>query len=300
MLTSIQVDIKPLIANLRRTNINKFLCSNTYQHLLLENDFDTIWKDAILQTRFSIDAFSIVQNDSQNCLRALEFLLNSYYDRHNQSFSKLLMISLIGYFEWNNGKEDLSRLLTSINNIKLPNGDFGAIKLSFDINNSPNFSHDKTPLIDNMKEAPSSENKVFIVHGHDESAKLNTARFLEKLGLIPIILHEQASNSKTIIEKIEAYSNVGFAIILYTPCDIGGKTNDELKARARQNVVFEHGYFIGKIGRENVCALVKGDIETPNDISGVVYIPMDINEGWQKKVAIELRSSGYNVDMNKL
>ncbi len=147
-----------------------------------------------------------------------------------------------------------------------------------------------------------SQTEVFIVHGHDEAAKTKTARFIEKLGLTPIILHEQASGSKTVIEKIEAYSNVGFGIILYTPCDIGGKKEEkpQLKNRARQNVVFEHGFLIGKIGRKNVCALVKDDIETPNDISGVVYVKMDDEDAWHLKIARELRNSGYDIDMNKV
>ena len=147
-----------------------------------------------------------------------------------------------------------------------------------------------------------NKSQVFIVHGHDETAKTKTARFIEKLGLKPIILHEQASGSKTVIEKIEAYSNVGFGIVLYTACDIGAKAeeNPKLKSRARQNVVFEHGFLIGKIGRENVCALVKGEIETPNDISGVVYVKMDDEDAWHLKIARELRNSGYEIDMNKL
>ncbi|GEM50745.1 nucleotide-binding protein with a TIR-like domain [Empedobacter brevis NBRC 14943 = ATCC 43319] len=146
------------------------------------------------------------------------------------------------------------------------------------------------------------KSQVFIVHGHDDEAKTKTARFIEKLGLKSIILHEQASGSRTVIEKIEAYSNVGFGIILYTNCDIGAKAeeNPNYKSRARQNVVFEHGFLIGKIGRENVCALVKGEIETPNDISGVVYVKMDEDEAWHLKIAKELRNSGYEIDMNKL
>jgi len=145
-------------------------------------------------------------------------------------------------------------------------------------------------------------NEVFIVHGHDEGAKTKTARFIEKLGLKPIILHEQASGSKTIIEKIEAYSNVGFGIVLYTPCDIGAKNEEKpnFKKRSRQNVVFEHGFLIGKIGRGNVCALVKGDVETPNDITGVVYVKMDDEDAWHLKIAKELRNSGYEIDMNKV
>jgi len=152
------------------------------------------------------------------------------------------------------------------------------------------------------KSVPLDKSQVFIVHGHDDEAKTKTARFIEKLGLKPIILHEQASGSKTVIEKIEAYSNVGFGIVLYTPCDIGAKNeeNPNFKNRARQNVVFEHGFLIGKIGRENVCALVKDEMETPNDISGVVYVKMDNEDAWHLKVARELRNSGYEIDMNKI
>jgi predicted nucleotide-binding protein len=144
-------------------------------------------------------------------------------------------------------------------------------------------------------------NKIFVVHGQNNEAKLEVARFIEKIGFEPIILHEQASSSKTIIEKIEAYSDVGFGVVIYTPCDIGANSNEpsNLKGRARQNVVFEHGFLIGKLGRSNVCPLVKGDLETPNDISGIVYTSMD-TANWQLELAKELRAAKYTVDMNKV
>lgn len=144
--------------------------------------------------------------------------------------------------------------------------------------------------------------KVFIVHGHDSGLKNEVARFLEKLKLSPIILHEQPSAGETIIEKIERYSNVGFGIVLYTPCDKGCSAIDEanMKYRARQNVVFEHGYLVGKLGRKKVCALVKSDIEKPNDISGVVYISYDESGAWRIELAKELKAAGYNIDFNKL
>ncbi len=143
--------------------------------------------------------------------------------------------------------------------------------------------------------------KVFIVHGHDTLAKTETARFIEKLGLEAVILHEQASSGNTIIEKIEENTNVGFGIVLYTPCDFGKSSKDsDLNPRARQNVVFEHGYLMGKIGRKNVCALVKSNVETPNDISGVVYVTMDAHGAWKLALIKELRNSGYDVDANFL
>lgn len=145
-------------------------------------------------------------------------------------------------------------------------------------------------------------NKVFIVHGHDDGAKNEVARFVEKLGFEAKILHEQVDSGATIIEKLEKYTDVGFAIVLYTACDVGGVKSEpnNLKPRARQNVIFEHGLLIGKIGRANVVALVKGDVEIPNDISGVVYKSMDSDGAWKYSIAREMKSSGYNVDMNKM
>lgn len=146
------------------------------------------------------------------------------------------------------------------------------------------------------------KSKVFIVHGHDEAVQSKAARFVEKLGFEAIILHEQVNAGRTIIEKIEHYSDVGFAIILYTPDDIGnvkGKT-DDLNGRARQNVVFEHGYLVSKLGRGNVAALVEAPIELPNDISGIVYINIDEASAWHLHLAKEMKQSGYDIDMNDL
>ncbi|QQO85948.1 nucleotide-binding protein [Shewanella algae] len=110
------------------------------------------------------------------------------------------------------------------------------------------------------------------------------------------------SSGRTIIEKIEHYSDVGFAIVLYTPDDVGNVKSEaeNLNVRARQNVVFEHGYLIGRLGRENVSALVDGKLELPNDISGVVYINLDEGSAWQLQLAKEMKQSGYDIDMNKL
>lgn len=146
-------------------------------------------------------------------------------------------------------------------------------------------------------------NKVFIVHGHDEEAKITVARTLEQLELKAVILHEQPDEGKTIIEKLETYSSVAYAIILYTECDIGRakelKEQDN-RYRARQNVVFEHGLFIGALGRNRVCALVKGNVEKPGDIDGVVYVPMDEAGAWKLRLCKNIKAAGIDVDMNKL
>lgn len=142
---------------------------------------------------------------------------------------------------------------------------------------------------------------IFIVHGHDEAAKEATARFVEKLGLRAIVLREQPAASRTIIEKFENYSNVGFAIVLLTPDDVGAAraAATNLRPRARQNVIFELGYFIGKLGRSRVCALYKEDVEIPSDYHGVVYLSMDAGESWKLALAREIKTAGIEIDLNK-
>lgn len=145
-------------------------------------------------------------------------------------------------------------------------------------------------------------NKIFIVHGHDNLAVQEMARTLAKCEFEPIILHEQPDAGLTIIEKIERYTDVCYAVVLYTEDDLGHEKNTEAseeRNRARQNVVFEHGYLIGKLGRNRVTALVKGNIETPGDISGVVYVPMDNGGAWKMHLAKNMQDINLPVDMNK-
>lgn len=152
------------------------------------------------------------------------------------------------------------------------------------------------------QEGKKMSNKVFIVHGHDNEAKQEMARTLEKGGFDPIILHEQPDSGRTIIEKIERYSDVCYAVVLYTECDKGRDKNkpiEQERNRARQNVVFEHGYLIGKLGRDHVSAIVKGDVETPGDIDGVIYTPMDVAGAWKINLAKNMQDVGLPVDMNK-
>jgi predicted nucleotide-binding protein len=147
-----------------------------------------------------------------------------------------------------------------------------------------------------------SSTKVFLVHGHDESARETVARFLEKLGLEAVILHEQPSSGKTLIEKIERYSDVAFAVVLLTPDDSGAEQvpNAKLSPRARQNVILELGYFMGKLGRQNVAAILKGEVERPSDYDGVNYTAMDPHGAWRLKLAQELDAAGLKVDLNGL
>jgi len=140
--------------------------------------------------------------------------------------------------------------------------------------------------------------KIFVVHGHDEGARETVARFLEKLEFEVIILHEQVNRGRTVMEKIEAHGDVGFAVVLLTPDDEGRKVNETFKFRARQNVMLELGYFIGRLGRSNVCALTRGDLELPSDFAGIVYQPME--DGWRAAVARELADAGFEINWEKV
>lgn len=160
-----------------------------------------------------------------------------------------------------------------------------------------------TAVSELKKEIPIySNHKVFIVHGRDVLLRTQVESVLRALGLEPIILQEQANNGKTIIEKIEECTDVGFGIVLYTPCDEGRLKSEEgkLNPRARQNVVLEHGYLMAKLGRERVCCLVSDDVEFPSDIQGVGYIPANDIDQWKYKIAKELKGAGFDIDINKL
>ncbi|MGQ6008337.1 TIR domain-containing protein [Serratia sp. TSA_105.2] len=217
--------------------------------------------------------------EAANCNRA--FTMHAYsYNRYQT----------VGQNFWKNGGDRVASYIES---------------LVIDIENDEIQLRDSQveTITGNVSDSPRGKvfNKVFIVHGHDNEIKTRTARFIEKLGFEVVILHEQASRGKTIIEKIEHYTDVDFAIVLYTPDDFGNTAEQakagELNPRARQNVIFEHGYLMAKIGRENVVALVSDSLELPNDISGVVYVS-DTN--WEMDIAKEMKLTGYDVDFNKL
>lgn len=150
-----------------------------------------------------------------------------------------------------------------------------------------------------------TSNRIFIVHGHDEEIKQATARMLERLDLEAIILHEQPNKGKTIIEKFTEYSDVGFAVVLLTPDDVGRsyKTPSETeKFRARQNVILELGYFLGKLGRNRVFVLFREqeNFEMPSDYNGVIYTPYDNGNLWAFALAKELKEAHYAIDVNKI
>ena len=157
---------------------------------------------------------------------------------------------------------------------------------------------DEEPSEQNASITISNMDKIFVVHGHDGELKHAVARIITEQGIKPIILSEQANQGRTIIEKFENYSDVGGAICLFTADDFGRAKKDSTdNTRARQNVVLETGYFMGKLGRDHVVILADNCIEMPSDLSGVVYTD---TANWQFDLLKELSAMGYEVDLNKL
>ncbi len=169
------------------------------------------------------------------------------------------------------------------------------------------------PISESAKIVTQAKSKdVFIVHGNDYEPLKELKTMLYDLGLNPIVLHEQPSGSKTVVEKLEHYSDVGYAFVILTPDDMGCSGNELRKAiiaqypmekilsmfrnRARQNVVLEFGYFINKLGRSRVCCLYKGDVELPSDMQGIVYIPFRNSvEEVRVRIMKELKQAKYDV-----
>lgn len=159
----------------------------------------------------------------------------------------------------------------------------------------PDPNDHKSPGVTGMPES----DDIFIVHGRDHGAKEAVARFLMKLDLKPLILHEQANQGMTIIEKIERNAQgVRYVVVLLTPDDVGALKGESPHPRARQNVVFELGWFCGKLGRERVCALLVEGVERFSDYP-VAYVPMDPAGAWERGLARELRAARIDFDYNK-
>ena len=160
------------------------------------------------------------------------------------------------------------------------------------------------PMIAQEAKGKILSKKVFIVHGHDEVAKTNLEIFLQEIGLEPIVLHRQADEGLTIIEKFEKHSDVSYAFILLTPDEVGYLSSEKTKPdnernkenRARSNVIFEFGFFVGKLGRSKVCCLYTGDVSLPSDVSGMIYKKFDRSiEEVAYGIIKDLKASGFQI-----
>jgi len=195
--------------------------------------------------------------------------------------------------------EDMERQITSLESI--------AERINLIDESAENVSNEHTPVKvlggqQNLDRGV-SKSAVFVVHGHDEELKNSVTTLLLKLKVRPVVLAEEVNAGRTVIEKFEHFANeASFAVVLLTPDDTGKKveSSGDLEPRARQNVILELGYFMGKLGRPNICALLSENVSRPSDIAGVVYVPVDGASAWHYSLAKELKEAGYDVDLNNI
>ncbi len=151
-------------------------------------------------------------------------------------------------------------------------------------------------------DALSEDGPIFVVHGRDHAALHHVVRVLERsTGREVVVLHEQPNGGRTLLEKFEDHAaTASYAVVLLTADDQGGLAGAATQApRGRQNVVFELGFFFGKLGRGRVAVLLHKGVERPSDLDGLVYISLE-DGSWKHDLLRELQDADIHVDYSRL
>lgn len=300
-------DIKPryeiLFSDLKNHMIGDYLISREFKMVMSQNGYYEWWQNIYEQIKEDRRYFSLgMDHNRGDNIDTLAVVLNESHEREKIEDVVTLIIS--SFIENKKTNENFSDIIEAMTVAEFSETAISEVKKAFDKHKSMNLPEKvitKSTSSKNTSNSKSNKKDVFIVHGHNEELKEKVARTIEKLKLRPVILHEQSNEGKTIIEKFEKHSNVNFAVILLTYDDYGNiKSETNHNKRARQNVILELGYFIAKIGRENVMPLYEQGVELPSDISGVLYTLIDDTENWKFRLVKELKSAGFKVDANDI
>jgi predicted nucleotide-binding protein len=239
----------------------------------------------------------IISADEQSWEAVTHDVLIRAFGSESPNVSAVMNVGKYGYFGGGNEQDWAARRAEDMETrLKIV---AGLLEL---LHSSENVARTETGTHASIDMTPEQSNRVFLVHGHDESAIHETARWLERFGLRVTILREEPNSGRTIIEKFIDSSDVAFAVILLTGDDRGGPLNtsyEEQNTRSRQNVILELGFFLGKLGRKRVCALYREGVEIPSDYAGVLFVPIDRGGAWRLTLARELKAAGLDIDMNQ-
>ncbi len=268
-----------------------------------QNGYYESWQNIYEQVKADRTYFSMgMDHNRGDNIDTLAVLLNASHE--SEKIENVIILIIVSFIEYKKSNDDFSDIIEA-----MTVADFSKESIK-EVDNAYKKHKDLklpekviTKSTSAKKTSTSKENKkdVFIVHGHNEELKEKVARTIEKLKLSPVILHEQSNEGQTVIEKFEKHSNVNFAVVLLTYDDFGNiKSEKNQNKRARQNVILELGYFIAKIGRENVMPLYEHGVELPSDISGVLYTLIDETENWKFRLVKELKSAGFKLDANDI
>ncbi len=272
----IEPNLKPLFANLKRLKIGKYLSSTEFKLCALEHDFEDFWFECLNSVYRRSNVIVIGSKSTIDEETALMIFLSQCYVRNDNSFDDVIYIILLNFAKWNTTRLDYTSVISNLKKIGFSKEYIlGFIKefrrnqekKPFKIETVSNNISNEPPLIS------VNSNKIFVVHGRDDKSRLELCNLLkDDLKLEPIVLQEMPNDSiETIIAKFERLANeCSAAIILFTPDDDAGENK-----RARQNVILELGYFLGKFhdkANRRIIILKKGHPEIPSDISGVLYL----------------------------
>ena len=304
MTSERQKDIKKLYARLLRLGIPEYLISSDFRCFCIEYDIDNIWNATYAKVRSESKVAILVPGYTGYAKEAFELFLYIIDNNRGSRFKEIIEVLLLNFAIWKQDSVNFEEIRENLIKLGFSEDEIDSIiKKSTNVNAATN-----SPRKELTRDYPSigedgilRSNEVFIVHGHDHGARDKIARVIEKLDLTPVILDDVPSSGRTIIEKIEANRDVGYAIVILTPDDLGRAKHEKvLKTRARQNAILELGYFMSHLGRNRVCVINNGVEELPSDCSGVIYVLLDPDAGWKMKLAKELKEAGFEIDTNKL
>lgn len=272
---TIEPKLKPLFANLKRLKMGKYLNTKEFELFTIENDIDDVWNDCKKEVNRKRNMVILGYHNSEDEEEAFAYLMSLWYDQDYDSFGEFITTVLLNFTKWHSTKLDFTSIHHNLKQLGLTEKNLLAFtKESRKVRDSkPEKIEESHINTKKTRQIKLDNKKVFIVHGHDDKARLELANIIKHdLGLEPVILQEEPNVSiETIISKFERLAkDCSSALILFTPDD-----RADGKLRARQNVILELGYFLGKFqDSENrkIAIIKKGDIEIPSDISGVLYL----------------------------
>ncbi|MCB0814493.1 MAG: nucleotide-binding protein [Flavobacteriales bacterium] len=291
-----------LYSDLRNHFIGNYLASRDFKIFMSEIQMYDDWKRVYEDVKKNRKYFAFgTDHEPGDAADTFALYINAIED--DPGYEKLISLIIANFISWVSSKHDFGDLIQSATVAQFSDESIERIREAINQHEAKEFVEVN---INNDAELLPASNlnegaNIFIVHGHNEEIKQSVGRIISKLGLNPIILHEQSNSGMTVIEKLEKHSEVEFAIVLLTFDDYGNAKNEKnMMKRSRQNVILELGYFIAKLGRQRVLPLYEDGVELPTDMSGVLYTKIDSSENWKFRLVKELQSLGFDVDANKI
>ncbi|MES2836886.1 MAG: nucleotide-binding protein [Bacteroidota bacterium] len=272
----IEPKLKPLYANLKRLRIGDYLYTNEFKLSAIENNFDDLWKECKIEINRKKNTIVLGFHSNEDQEEAFMLFMSTWYDQDYDSFDNLILGILLNFAKWNPTKLDYTGIIFNLKEIGIRKEEILTFTKDFrKIQEQKPIKIEETKIkFDNVPpNITFNSDKIFVVHGKDDKSRLELCNILkDDFKLEPIVLQEKPNNSiETIITKFERLAcECSAAIVLFTPDDDAG-----LNKRARQNVIFELGYFLGKFQEQKnrrIIILKKGNVEIPSDISGVLYL----------------------------